>query len=351
MQTFYEWLSQLNLLRRLDETYYSFNPAEYNRLFDEELRQVITRTSDPAHRQTLKRMWGFDWMSYIAASVRHAGYYDQRENQERTHDVAVTLLTGKLFRGFDERWSGPMDLRFKRSVANAIRNLVEKERNRKRLLPTVPIQQEFEPGGVTADDLPGRSPPPEDDEKVVRDFRELVRHRLGELAVAIFDLRMAGEETKSLVGFPAFGSPGKYVVKRIVQGIKQLVREYAASLGDSMLLRRIERAMADEQATVAKRRAAVAKRRAAVAGAMFVVTFQDLAAGYFSRNLCFAASMSAHLNQPGMNWEMARLFLEKQLRPIAVAIRSGLPSLAADWQGEPIKMPSRCHPTLFGFRT
>jgi hypothetical protein len=69
---------------------------------------------------------------------------------------------------------------------------------------------------------------------------------------------MAGGETKSLVGSSAFGTPGKYVVKRIVQQIKQLVRDYAASLGDSTLLRRIEKAMASEEATVQKRRAAMA---------------------------------------------------------------------------------------------
>src|SRR5208283_864158 len=104
----------------------------------------------------------------IAASVRHAGFHDYREVQERTHDLAVKLLTGKLFQGFDERTSGPMDLRFKRSVSNAIRNLAEKERNRKHYLPSVSIGQEFEPGGVTADDLPARSSPAhDDDEKVI----------------------------------------------------------------------------------------------------------------------------------------------------------------------------------------
>ena len=40
----------------------------------------------------------------------------------------MKLLTGKLFQGFDERISGPMDSRFKMSVGNAIRNMVEKER-------------------------------------------------------------------------------------------------------------------------------------------------------------------------------------------------------------------------------
>ncbi len=102
---------------------------------------------------------------------------------------------------------GPFDLRWKRSVANACKNATEKERNRRRFIPTVPIRQEFEPGGVTPDDLPGRSPPPDDDgERVVRDFRRLVRRRLGELGAAALDVRMAGGETKSLVGRPSLAA-------------------------------------------------------------------------------------------------------------------------------------------------
>jgi hypothetical protein len=257
MQTFWQWLA------RFQENYVTFDPTQYNRLFDDELEKVIARTSDPAHRQILERMRGFGWMSYIAASVRHAGFRDYREGQERIHDVVVKLLTGRLFQGFDQRTSGPMDRRFKNSVGNAIRNMAELERNRRRLLPTIPIGQEFEPGGMTPDDLPGRSPPPDDDgERVVRDFRRLVRRRLGEIGVAVLNARLAGEETKSLVGRPSLGSPGKWVVKRIVQEIKALAKEYATSLDDPGFLRDIERAMASEEATVAKRRTATAGRRA-----------------------------------------------------------------------------------------
>ena len=201
-------------------------------------------------------MRGFNWLAYIASSVRRAGFQDQREVQERTHDIVVKLLTGKLFRGFDEQRSGPMDLRFKRSVGNAIRNIVEKEKNRRRYLPAVSLR----PGGVT--DLPARLPP-EGDEKVVRDFRSLVRRRLGDLGVAVLDVRLAGGETKSLVDRPALGSPGKWVVKQAVQEIKALAREFAASLGDPELLRRIERAMAAESDTVQKRRAAMVARQGA----------------------------------------------------------------------------------------
>ena len=151
MQTFHEWLSQLRLLARLrllGETYFTFDPKEYNELFDKELEKVIARTSDAKHRQALESMRRFNWMGYVAAAVRHAGFHDQRDVQERAHDVAVRLLTGKLFTGFDEKVSGPMDRRFKKSVSNAIRNLVEKEKNRRHYLPTVPIDQEGEPSGM-----------------------------------------------------------------------------------------------------------------------------------------------------------------------------------------------------------
>jgi hypothetical protein len=259
METFWLWLSRFRLL---EAAWYTFNPAQYNALFDNELEKVIARVRDPAHKQVLEKMRGFDWLSYVSSWVRHAGYRDQREIQERTHEVVTTLLMGKLFRGFDERIHGPMDRRFKCAVANSIRNLVAKERTRKRLLPTTSIGQEFIPGSVTADDLPAPSMPTDDDERVVHDFRELVRRRLGDLAVAVLDARLDGEETKSLIGDPSLGSPGKWTIKKVVAGIKQLARVYAASLGDPELSRRIERAMAGEEATVAKRQAAMARRQA-----------------------------------------------------------------------------------------
>jgi hypothetical protein len=250
MQTFWQWVANL----RLAETYYGLDPAEYNELFDKELEWILQRTRDPAHRQVLEGMRGFNWMGYVAAAVRNAGFHDQRDVQERSHEVAVKLLMGRLFRGFDERISGPMDLRFKRSVGNAIRNLVEKEKNRQHYLPTVPIDRECEPASGSGGNDSG--------EKVVNDFRRLVKRRLGELGVAVLDVRLAGGETKALVDRPDLGSPGKWGVKRTVQQIKQLAREYAASLGDSELLRRIEKAMAAESETIGKRRATTAARQA-----------------------------------------------------------------------------------------
>ncbi len=253
MQTFWAWLADLRLL---GENYYTFDPKAYDTLFNDELQKVISRTSDPTHRQVMQSMLGFRWTGYVAASVRHAGYRDQREVQERTHDVVVKLLTGTLFKGFDERTSGPMDRRFKNSVGNAVRNMVEKDRNRRHYISTISIDQAAEPSGMTREDDGG--------ERVIRDFRRLVRRRLGDIGAAVLDTRLAGGETKSLVGSPSLGSPGKYGIKRTVQQLKQLAQEYALALGNPGFLRDIETAMGREEATIEKRRQATAAARQAV---------------------------------------------------------------------------------------
>ena len=218
METFWQWLRLRSLL---EAAWYSFNPAEYNRLFDSELEKVIARVKDP---QALERLKGFDWLAYIVGSVWHAGYRDKRERDEKAHDIVVKLLTGRLFRGYDPpttaRWS-----RFRRSVGNAIRNLVAKEKTRRRYIPTIPIAQEFTPGSVTADDLPA---------KPARRRREGDRGLPAVGSAAAWrawacraGCRLSGgSETKSLVGCPSLGSPGKWTIKKVVAGIKALAREF-----------------------------------------------------------------------------------------------------------------------------
>jgi len=78
----------------------------------------------------------------------------------------------------------------------------------------------------------------------------------------VLQVRLDGGEVKSLVGCDALGSPGRYVIKRVVGEIKQLAREYAASLGDPELLRRIAKAMASEEETIERSRRTTAARRA-----------------------------------------------------------------------------------------
>jgi hypothetical protein len=262
MKTFLEWLAHTDRLARLRliETYYSFDAQQYNQLFDQELAKLMGRVVSPDHRAALERMRGFGWVAYIAQCVRNAGWYDQRQVQERIHDIVVKLLMGGLFRTFDERTSGPIDLRFKRSVANAIKNIAEKERNRRRLLPTVSLGNEWRPD---AEDVPDRASTAQGDDEMIGDFRRLVQVRLGEVGLAVLDARLTGQETKGLVGRPDLGSPGAYAIKRTVQSIKMLARQYAEQLGDPAFLRDIERAMGREEQMVQKRRATTVMRQVA----------------------------------------------------------------------------------------
>jgi hypothetical protein len=247
MRTFIEWLTHLDLLDQLHliETFYSFDPAAYNRLFETQLEELLARITDPAHRQALASMRDFDWIAYIAASVRGSGVTDQREIQERTHDLVAKLLTGTLFRGYDEQKSGPMPQRFRTAVANALKNLREREANRRKYLPSVPITNEFEPGSVANDELLSR--------EVIESFRRFVRERLGELALSVLDARLAGQETQSLVGAEELGRPDKNRIKKVVQQIKELARRYAETTGDQGFLRDVDRAMGRERATVDRR--------------------------------------------------------------------------------------------------
>ncbi len=256
METFFEYLADLALRSRLRllENYFTFDPAQYNGLFSDELLKLSP--SSPEHRDALERMRGFNWTGYVAASVRNAGYRDQREVAERTHDICVKLLMGGLFRDYDERRHGAFDLRFKRSVANAIKNMAEKDRNRRRFIPSVPICQERD------DDLPDRgADDSQDDERLIDDFHELVRSRLGTLGSAVLTARLQGREMKSLVGQPELGSPGRFQVKTIVQRVKSLAREFAQRRDDSGFLRDVERAFEREGATVRKRLATGAARQ------------------------------------------------------------------------------------------
>jgi hypothetical protein len=254
MRTFVEYLAGVAVLSRLRliENYFTFDAGEYNHLFSDELARLSV--SSPDHREALFRMRGFNWVGYIAKSLRNAGYRDQREVAEGTHDIVVKFLTGGLFRDYDERRHGPFDLRFKRAVANGIKNMIERDKNRRRFIPTVPIGHERD------DDLPDRASS-QDDERMIDDFRELVRDRLGELGISVLNARLACEEMKNLVGRADLGSPGRFQVKAVVQKVKALAREYAERCGDPAFLRSITRAMQREEETIRKRLATGAARQ------------------------------------------------------------------------------------------
>ena len=121
-----------------------------------------------------------------------------------------------------------------------------------------PIGQ-FEPGGVT--DLPARSWTGDDDgERVVHDFRRLVRRRLGEIGVAVSTCG-CGRRDEIVGGLLHSAAPvvccqaGRATDQAIGTRVCRLARRPG-------FLRDIERAMASEEETVAKRRMAMAARQA-----------------------------------------------------------------------------------------
>ena len=232
----------------------NFDPAAYDNLFNQGLDSMLPMLRNTGGHNRLASM---RWTNYIAACLRNAGFRDQGDLEERIHDVVVKLLVspGGLFRGYDAGRHGPLDLRFKRSVSNAVKNMVAKETNRRRYLPSISI------GDVAAPSKVNHDP------RLIDRFRTMLHVRLGDLAVAIFDARMDGRQTKDLVGLPELGRPGRWAVKRVVQQIKALAHDYAHTLDDPDFLWRVERLMDTEAATIAQRLAATAHRKRVPVGA------------------------------------------------------------------------------------
>ena len=244
----------------------NFDPAAYDGLFNQELDAVLPSIRDPDERSRLTALRG-GWTNYIAACLRNAGFRDQRDLEEKIHDVVVKLLfsPGGLFRDYDQQRHGPLDRRFKRSAANAAVNIAEKERNRRKFLNPVP-GTEF--GNARVEDLPARRVPNHDPMLIDR-FRMLLQSRLGDLAVAIFDARLDGRETKSLIGLPELNRPGRYVVKRTVRQIKNLAGDFARASDYPDFLRRVERLIDADVATAARRLATMrSNNRSSVSGAV-----------------------------------------------------------------------------------
>ena len=85
---------------------------------------------------------------------------------------------------------------------------------------------------------------------MIGSFRQSILARLGNLAVLILDVRLAGGETRWLVRSPAVASPSEKRVKRLVQAIARLAQRAAETSDDPVLLIRIQRAMEEEDRTL-----------------------------------------------------------------------------------------------------
>jgi len=81
--------------------------------------------------------------------------------------------------------------------------------------------------------------------------------------LGIFDARLNGEETKSLVGRPELGSPSKFAVKHAVQQIRDAAFEFAHATGDLAFVRQFQKFWDAQAATVQKRQATARQRQVA----------------------------------------------------------------------------------------
>ena len=218
-------------LLRLLEVSELLNRRAYNDIFVREIDRLITQIDDPEMESKLANSRGIDWVGYVARSLRNAGF-QTADIDPLTHEIVVRLLVqpGALFR----KWNGqPIDARFKLAVRNAVLNLVEIRRSRRRFASAEAVPE-----------IAARSSP--NDESAIEEFRTLVRERLGELALSILDVRLEGGDVKSLAGS---GGPSSYRIKQIVQAIKAL----AAEFGDEDFRAMVEKAMAGERETARRR--------------------------------------------------------------------------------------------------
>ena len=209
----------------------NFDPAAYDDLFNRELDAVLPMVRNPEDRQRLASLRN-GWTNYIAACFRNAGFREQGDLEEKIHDVVVKLLVspGGLFRGYDESRHGPWICGSRGQSATPSRMWWRRKRTARSSLP---------PALLHADFVPAR-PEQGHDGMIIADFTNLLKTRLGDLAVAIFDARLEGRQMKDLVGLPDLDHPSRYIIKRTVQEIKTLAREYAKKLDDPDFLRRVE---------------------------------------------------------------------------------------------------------------
>jgi hypothetical protein len=201
MALFIDWMTYRDvatLLALLEHAEF-FDPQSYNPAFEGELEKLIARIQNPELRKQVSEMRGFDFGGYLAGSLRKAGFKDD-DLQDGFHEIAVKMLvTGKLFKGWNPQKHGFLLQRYRRSVWNGIRNLAEKSRNRRKWsTPTDPA--------TMGDMFAGRQAY----SGLLDDFCKVVGEKLDNLAMAIFDAKLSGEDAKSLVGNASVGSPSIY---------------------------------------------------------------------------------------------------------------------------------------------
>ena len=229
---FYAYLLKSLSTADLVEVSELFPKQKINDLFIKEIDQLIRqRPNDPEDLRELRAM---DLVSYIDAALRRSGFQDH-DRDELVNEIVTKLLMGRFFRGWH---GGSIVARFKASVRNHIATLAVRTSRYRRRSGDLPV------------DVPARK---QDIDDLVHEFRAWLRLRYGGTAQQVFDHRLAGGDSKELIGIP--GIETSYKLKKIVQQIKEAAREYGSK--DPEFLSMVERAFAQESETMARRFKAV----------------------------------------------------------------------------------------------
>ena len=203
----------------------NFDP---NTLFTAEAERLLSTLKQPANRQDAEKIRTFDWVGFIVAALREAGFKGQEINA-KAHEIIVGL--GTLFHDYDEGEDGPLLDHFKGSVAKAVKKLVAKAYRRR----SSTLKNTFPLAFISLS---------EKDQRAIEEFRKVVHKRLGTLGVAVFDAQIGGEKITSLVGAVDLGNPTANLLKQTVRRLRQFAVEYGQAVGDPEFLRRAKEATA-----------------------------------------------------------------------------------------------------------
>jgi hypothetical protein len=222
MVAFFDWVihrDTLALLRLLESAEW-FDPQAFNPVFQQQLDALLDRITDSEARRQVSELRTFDFGNYVSRSLRKAGFRNEAE-EEAFQQIIFKLLVspGRLFAGWEPHKHGPLERRFRAATWNSIRNIAEKTKNRRRWMTS------HDPS-IMAGQFPGRQPYSD----LIDQFRSLVAEKLGPLATAILDCKIAGEAARKMVGKAEYGTPSAFYVKRETRAIKELARQFAHAL-------------------------------------------------------------------------------------------------------------------------
>ncbi len=212
-----------------------FPREEINTLFRREVEKLLATSKhlSPENRLDLEKLLDRDWVGYFDTSLRRAGFKDP-ELDPLTQDLVVKMIvTGNLFSGW--RGESSFQARFLVTLKNAISTLLKKRQlNRKRSHEVPP-------------DAPGRVE--QDADRLVDEFRDFLRSQLGPTAVTVLDQRLAGADTKELIGQQ--GIETSYRLKKLVSEIKEAAKRFA--MGNPEFQSMVQNAFERETRTMEKR--------------------------------------------------------------------------------------------------